>query len=191
MNCIVTDQGGAITKALAEQGHWAAGIAGDAFDDLKKAAEKMQTVDCLIQTGYWENGADAEDDLALALDIYRRTVIPPMEAVHILLPYMEKSVEKTICFFTSAAASVNLCRSTEHYAFYMAHAALHMRVKIMHNELAAKGFRIKLIDPGSVTNVRGIVRQVCADGYTQDDDPSRNVDSQLFLTDAQGRIYPW
>ena len=189
INCIVTDSEGALSGSLRKLGCHVISCAPGGPFDLTDNLLASDRIDLVVHTGCMEGYTLDPWDFDAAQALYARVVQPPMELVRNILPRMTKSNMRRLCFFTSAKASINLCEDSGHYAFYMAHAALHMRLRILHNELP--DYAIKLYDPGEKPNADAIAQMLLRPAFAETADPTRNVDNHLLLMDWLGRAHPW
>jgi NAD(P)-dependent dehydrogenase (short-subunit alcohol dehydrogenase family) len=85
-------------------------------------------------------------------DLIQRTcnvnAIGALRMVNALLPLMDGSELKRLCFVSSEAGSIALSKRKSEFGYCMSKAALNMAVKIMHNHLRPQGYTFRLYHPG-------------------------------------------
>lgn len=94
------------------------------------------------------------DDEAFRL-LYDVNTLGGIRLVDALLLLMDESEMKRLCFVSSEAGSVTMCQRTDGYAYCMSKTALNMAVRIMHNDLYARGYTFRLYHPGWMKTYMG------------------------------------
>jgi NAD(P)-dependent dehydrogenase (short-subunit alcohol dehydrogenase family) len=83
--------------------------------------------------------------------IFNVNCLGVLRMVHTFLPLMESvNSDKRLCFVSSEAGSISVCHRTEGFIYPMTKTALNMAVRMLHNELYAKGYTFRLFHPGWV-----------------------------------------
>jgi NAD(P)-dependent dehydrogenase (short-subunit alcohol dehydrogenase family) len=128
--------------------------------------------------------------------VYRQNVLASMALLEAFLPLLDQGEGKRIFYLTSAEASINETRRTDHFAYNMSKAALHQFIQMTRNKLAPKGYTFRVFDPmekevspeavaesayNYITRRRGI----------ENHDPLRDDEDNLVFRDAQGRQHSW
>jgi NAD(P)-dependent dehydrogenase (short-subunit alcohol dehydrogenase family) len=119
----------------------------------KQAAAKVDHIDLLIANA----GIIAESDplnirqglnYGDMLKEYDVNALGALRVVEAFLPLMDKGEMKRLCFVSSEAGSIGACGRPDWYGYCMSKAALNMAVKILHNDLAPRGYSLRLFHPG-------------------------------------------
>jgi NAD(P)-dependent dehydrogenase (short-subunit alcohol dehydrogenase family) len=114
------------------------------------------------------------------------------------LPLLESSPMKRICFVSSEAGSIGESQRTGWFGYCMSKAALNMAVKNLHNDLAPRGFGIRLYHPGWMRTYMSGEKNLEAH-YEPDEAAqfalahflSETTGPELRLVDWQGREMLW
>ncbi len=133
--------------------------------------------------------------------LYNVNALGALRMVEALLPLIERSSLKRLCFVSSEAGSVGTNPRKAWYGYCMSKAALNMGIRIIYNDLRPDGYSFRVYHPGWV---RGYLRgskntqadmepeeaAVPALAYFLKDLPPEDED-RLVLRDHQGREWPW
>jgi NAD(P)-dependent dehydrogenase (short-subunit alcohol dehydrogenase family) len=89
-------------------------------------------------------------DLEAAWNSFRVNALGPIYLVEKLLPLLDRSKMKRLCFVSSEVSSIVLMkhRADSPFPYPMSKAALNMGVRILHNQLYPQGFTFRLFHPG-------------------------------------------
>jgi len=89
-------------------------------------------------------------DMQAVWDTFRVNALGPVRLVASLLPLLDKSEMKRLCFVSSEVSSITLMkhRADCPYPYPMSKASLNMGVRLLHNQLFAQGYRFRLFHPG-------------------------------------------
>jgi NAD(P)-dependent dehydrogenase (short-subunit alcohol dehydrogenase family) len=81
---------------------------------------------------------------------FRVNALGPVCLAEKLLPLMDKSALKRLCFVSSEVSCIVLMkhRLDSPYPYPMSKASLNMGVRLLHNELYAQGYTFRLFHPG-------------------------------------------
>lgn len=126
-------------------------------ESVKAAAKQVETklgrIDLLIANA----GIIAESDplnirqglnYGDMLKEYDVNALGALRAVEAFLPLLEKSDMKRLCFVSSEAGSIGASGRPDWFGYCMSKAALNMAVRILHNDLAPRGYSFRLYHPG-------------------------------------------
>jgi len=122
---------------------------------VRSAIERISTlvdhIDMLISNAGISHGPNESeegfDDTAFRA-IYDVNALGAIRLVETLLPLMDRSEMRRLCFVSSEAGSVSMAHRTRGYAYCMSKTALNMAVRIMHNDLHGDGYTFRLYHPG-------------------------------------------
>ncbi len=122
----------------------------------------------------------------------------PLRVVEALLPLMDASELKRLCFVSSEAGSIGRSRRTSWYGYCMSKTALNMAVSILFNHLRPEGFTFRLYHPGFMRsymhgqkNMNATLEPEEAAGYALGYFLSQQDEDRLVLRDYKGEEYPW
>ena len=128
--------------------------------------------------------------------IYRKNVLNSMALLEAFLPLLEEGEAKRLFYLTRAGASINETRSVSSYGYNMTKMALHQFLHMTYNKLRPKGYTFRVFDPMD-TEIPAELAAESAFNYitrrrgTENDDPTRDDENNLFFRDAQGRQHSW
>jgi NAD(P)-dependent dehydrogenase (short-subunit alcohol dehydrogenase family) len=131
--------------------------------------------------------------------MYNINAVGPLRMVEALLPLLDQSSLKRLCFISSEAGSIERCYRVSWYGYTMSKAALNRAVKIMFNDLHPKGYTFRLYHPGWVQSYIGGSKDNQADLTPEESaqtgisiflDPLPDED-HLAMIDWQGEAWPW
>jgi NAD(P)-dependent dehydrogenase (short-subunit alcohol dehydrogenase family) len=174
--------------------------------DANKAAamlkEKAGKLDFLVDTtdvSHPDDTFTVSDgiDRTVIEQVYRQNVLRPMALLEAFLPLLDEGVGKRLFYLTSAEASVNETRRTDHFGYNMSKAALHQFIQMTHNKLAPKGYTFRIFDPMNALEVAPEAAAESAFNYitrrrgTENNDPTRDDEDNIVFRDAQGRQHCW
>ena len=93
---------------------------------------------------------DPPMEVERAWDSFRVNALGPLLLTEKLLPLMEKSPMKRLCYVSSEVACIALMkyRCDEPFPYPMSKAGMQMGVRMMHNELYERGYMFRLFHPG-------------------------------------------
>jgi len=114
------------------------------------------------------------------------------------LPLLESSPMKRICFVSSEAGSIGESQRTGWFGYCMSKAALNMAAKNLHNDLATRGYGIRLYHPGWMRtymsgekNLEAHYEPEEAAQFALAHFLAERDESRLNLVDWQGQEMPW
>jgi NAD(P)-dependent dehydrogenase (short-subunit alcohol dehydrogenase family) len=89
-------------------------------------------------------------DLEAVWNSFRVNALGPVLLAESLLPLMDRSRLKRLCFVSSEVACIALMkhRGDSPYPYPMSKASLNMGVRLLHNQLYAQGYTFRLFHPG-------------------------------------------
>jgi NAD(P)-dependent dehydrogenase (short-subunit alcohol dehydrogenase family) len=116
--------------------------AADSLDMFISNAALMGPVQC--------NLYEAPMNWEAAWDSFRVNALGPVALAGSLLPLMDKSPMKRLCFVSSEVSCIVLMkhRGDSPYPYPMSKASLNMGVRLLHNQLFAQGYTFRLFHPG-------------------------------------------
>ena len=167
------------------------------------AASEVSKVDLLICNAAVQMSSQVDsirDDLNF--DHMRKEIdvnaLGALRVTKAFLPLLEPSPMKRICFVSSEAGSIGESQRTGWYGYCMSKAALNMAVKNLHNDLAPRGYRIRLYHPGWMRtymsgekNLEAHYEPLEAAEFALAHFLAERDASRLNLVDWQGREMPW
>jgi NAD(P)-dependent dehydrogenase (short-subunit alcohol dehydrogenase family) len=114
----------------------------DSLDMLISNAALMDPVRC--------NLYEPPMDLESVWDSFRVNALGPVCLVEKLLPLMDRSVMKRLCFVSSEVSCIVLMkhRADSPYPYPMSKTSLNMGVRLLHNRLFSQGYTFRLFHPG-------------------------------------------
>jgi len=153
-------------------------------------------------------GIREEQDYEEMLRLYRVNAMGPLRVVEALLPLLERSSLKRLCFISSEASSIGRAERTSWFGYCSSKTALNMGVRLLFNRLRPRGYTFRLYHPGWMrTYMRG-QKDTAADlepeeaavpalAYFLRDRGrdahlvSRNDEDRLVLRDYRGTEWPF
>jgi NAD(P)-dependent dehydrogenase (short-subunit alcohol dehydrogenase family) len=125
--------------------------------------------------------------------------VGPLRVAHALLPLMEHSGMKRLCFISSEAGSIASSKRMAWYGYCMSKAALNMAVKNMFNHLRPLGYSFRLYYPGWMRtyitghldrNANMDIHEAAAHAiYCFLDETI--AEDELVLRDFEKKVWPW
>lgn len=167
------------------------------------------TVDLLINnagisTRNFRSIHELQDDEEV-LRIFNVNTVGPMRVVQALLPLMEDSDLKRLCFVSSEAGSLARSYRDNWYGYCMSKTALNRGVQGLFHELRPRGYTFRLYHPGWVKSYMS--GQLSTEGELNADDAARMAvayftrdryegqgvsdEDRLVMRDWLGREWPW
>ena len=180
-------------KNIKEAATTVANVAGK-LDKLISNAALMGEVNCELYKPPME--------LERVWDSFHVNALAPLQLVEAFLPLLEKGEGKRLCFVSSEVACITLMphRYNSPYPYPMSKAAMNMGIRIMHNELYAKGYTFRLFHPGwmKFRNADGTlgetalfdpddIGEVAAKYFEKDTEDEH----RLVMVDYKGYEWPW
>jgi NAD(P)-dependent dehydrogenase (short-subunit alcohol dehydrogenase family) len=173
----------------------------DPYEAATALKEKTGKLDCLLDTTDVQSPKDTFTvrdgiDSAVVEQVYRQNILVSMALLEAFLPLLDQGEGKRLFYLTSAEASINETRRTDHFAYNMSKAALHQFIQMTHNKLAPKGYTFRVFDPME----REVSPEAAAESAynyitrrrgTENHDPLRDDEDNLVFRDAQGRQHSW
>ena len=140
--------------------------------------------------------------------LYDINTLGPLRMVEVMLPLLEKSALKRLCFVSSEAGSVSASTRTSWFGYCSSKAALNMIVKNLFNRLRPEGYTFRLYHPGRMrTYMSGTknhnadmepeeaavyaLRYFLGEDLTNPMAPSSWDEDRLVLRDWQGKVWPF
>jgi len=131
---------------------------------------------------------------------YRVNALGALTLTNVFLPMLERSELKRLCYVSSEVASVNMMNRDRHVAYPMSKSALNMTVRMIHNDLFPKGYKIRLFHPGWMRRV--MLDGTRVEGAAIDPDESAvvavryfteplNDEHRLVMVDYLGNEWPF
>lgn len=127
--------------------------------------------------------------------LYDVNSLGPLRMAEAFLPMMELGTSKRLCFISSEAGSIGRAERTSWFGYCMSKAALNMAVKILFNDLSAKGYTVRVYHPGSVRS------NMDRNGALQPEDAAARAipillgrweqEDRLVMVDYEGNEWPW
>ena len=116
--------------------------ASDSLDMLISNAALMGPVQCSLY--------ESPMDLEAVWNSFRVNALGPVRLVEKLLPLLDRSEMKRLCFVSSEVSSIVLMkhRADSPYPYPMSKSSLNMGVRILHNQLYTQGYSFRLFHPG-------------------------------------------
>jgi len=89
-------------------------------------------------------------DLEAVWNSFRVNALGPIQLIEKLLPLLDRSKMKRLCFVSSEVSSIVLMkhRGDSPFPYPMSKTSLNMGVRILHNQLYPQGFTFRLFHPG-------------------------------------------
>jgi NAD(P)-dependent dehydrogenase (short-subunit alcohol dehydrogenase family) len=114
----------------------------DSLDMFISNAALMGPVQC--------NLYESPMDLEAVWNSFRVNALGPVLLAVSLLPLMDKSTLKRLCFVSSEVSCIALMkhRSDSPYPYPMSKTSLNMGARLLHNQLYAQGYTFRLFHPG-------------------------------------------
>jgi NAD(P)-dependent dehydrogenase (short-subunit alcohol dehydrogenase family) len=123
----------------------------------------------------------------------------PLRVVESLLPGLEDSSLKRLCFVSSEASSIAKCHRTAWYGYAMSKASLNMGVAILFNDLRPRGYSFRVYHPGWMrTFMSGFENR---DATLSPEEAATHAiryfldahvdEDRLVMRDYQGAEWPW
>jgi len=163
--------------------------------------EKTDKLDFLLDTTDVRSTKDTFTvrdgiDAKVMEQTYRQNVLVSMAILEAFLPLLDKGECKRLFYLTSADASINETRRTDHFAYNMSKAALHQFIQMTRNKLAPKGYTFRVFDPmdGEVSPeaaAQSAYNYITRRRGTENHDPLRDDEENLVFRDAEGRQHSW
>ncbi len=144
-------------------------VADNASIDALAAKYRGEPIDVLVNNagivGSYQGETLANFDAENFQQVLRVNAYAPMRLASVFLPNLEASRQKKIVAITSMLGSIGLvqrsgerarqsgatsARATDTYFYRMSKAALNMGMRVMQNEVAAKGISVGILSPGIV-----------------------------------------
>lgn len=131
--------------------------------------------------------------------LYDVNALGPIRVVEALLPLMDRSALKRLCFVSSEAGSIGRTQRTSWFGYTMSKAALNMAAHILFNHLRPEGYTFRVYHPGWIRSYMHGTKATVGDlepeeaaipalTYFLD----ANVDEDvLVMRDWQGNEWPW
>ncbi len=119
--------------------------------------------------------------------------------IETLLPGLERSDERRLCFVSSKAGSIARSHRSSWFGYCMSKAALNMGISILFNDLRPKGYRFRVYHPGWVRTFMSGKEAVNAT-YTPDEAAAPAVEcfiglkvdeDRLVMRDEARNEWPW
>jgi NAD(P)-dependent dehydrogenase (short-subunit alcohol dehydrogenase family) len=174
---------------------------GDLYNAAETLKEKTDKLDFLLDTTDVRSTKDTFTvrdgiDKKVIEQVYRQNVLVSMAMLEAFLPLLDKGEGKRLFYLTSADASINETRRTDHFAYNMSKSALHQFIQMTRNKLAPKGYTFRVFDPmdGEVspeTAAESAYNYITRRRGTENHDPLRDDEENLVFRDAQGRQHSW
>lgn len=176
-------------------------------------AARAERVDLLINSAGVLSSADPRgireaQDYPEMTRVFRVNAVGPLRVVEALLPLMEPSPLKRLCFVSTEASSINRAERTSWFGYCSSKTALNMGVRLLSNRLRPRGYTFRLYYPGwmrtymwgtkdTTANLEPEEAAVPALSYFLRDrahDPHlapRNDEDRLVLRDWRGVEWPF
>jgi NAD(P)-dependent dehydrogenase (short-subunit alcohol dehydrogenase family) len=134
--------------------------------------------------------------------VYNVNAVGALRVVDAVLPLMDASDVKRLCFVSSEAGSVERCDRTAWYGYCMSKRALNMGVAALFDDLRPRGFSFRLFHPGYMkTYMSGSKNQgadlepfevaAIAVPYFVEPLPDQADEESLVMRDWLGREWPF
>ena len=169
----------------------------------RRSASEVSKIDLLICNAAVQMSTRVEcirDDLNF--DHMRKefdvNTLGALRVTKAFLPLLESSPMKRICFVSSEAGSIGESQRTGWFGYCMSKAALNMAVKNLHNDLAPRGYGIRLYHPGWMRTYMSGEKNL--EAHYEPEEAAQFAlahflgerdESRLHLVDWQGREMPW
>ncbi|MEC0239389.1 SDR family NAD(P)-dependent oxidoreductase [Paenibacillus dokdonensis] len=157
-----------------------------------------------ISTRQFSSIHELQDDEEV-LRIFNVNAVGPMRMVQALLPLMERSEWKRLCFVSSEAGSLARSHRDNWYGYCMSKTALNRGVQCLFDEFRPMGYTFRLYHPGWVKSYMS--GQLSTEGELDADDAARmavsyflrnryqdqetSEEDRLVMRDWLGREWPW
>lgn len=180
-------------------------IASDASvrDAVTTVREHTNLLDMVINNAAIASGPNDKEirkgiDYGDMLRLFEVNTLGALRVTQALLPLLEDSSWKRLCFISSEAGSIARSQRVEWYGYCMSKAALNQGVRYLHDTLRPAGCTFRLFHPGWMRTYMSGVRNERAE---LEPDDVANIAYDYFLTpqdedclvmrDWQGKEWPW
>lgn len=133
--------------------------------------------------------------------LYDTNSLGALRVIEALLPLVEKSEMKRLCFVSSEAGSIARAKRKAWFSYMMSKSALNMGVRILFNYLRADGYTFRLLHPGGI---RSYIGGTDIKGTRAAREPEEAAvpaleyflgeienEDELILRDWKGEDWPW
>ncbi|MCK6370262.1 MAG: SDR family NAD(P)-dependent oxidoreductase [Gammaproteobacteria bacterium] len=132
-------------------------------EQLARLARELGTlaIDLLILNSAWLGPQAGQRMGELDATLFERSFAAnatgPVSVAEAFLPHVERSAQKKIVFLGSAAGAIGVLRPPVNlYAYRASKAALHLLARALSIDLAPRGIRVGLVNPG-LADTRGLL----------------------------------